>query len=52
MVLICDAWSKGPKTDGNLLSLQALEAVIIIYFGLKAMLLLHSRSFNNYSVSV
>jgi hypothetical protein len=51
VVPICNARLKVPKTDRDVLSLQAPEMVIIVHFRLEAMLLLHSRSFNDHSVS-
>jgi hypothetical protein len=52
MVPICNAWLKDPKTDGDLLSLQASEVAIIVHFRLKEMLLLRRGSLDDHSVSV
>jgi hypothetical protein len=52
MVPIRNAGCKGPKADGDLVSLQAPEVAIIVYFRLKEMLLLYRGSLNDHSVSV
>lgn len=52
MVLIYNPRFKGPKTDGNLLSLQALGVAVIVHFHLKKTLLLCRGSLDDHSVSV